>query len=1202
MGYRFIGSNRQIQGGHLATAKRDFNAHVEGQDYFHGAPDILMEPPLPILPTCYNVQTTLENLPFLITSNGTGFISIGDVARNVLGNYNVNSATTPTLDQAFTAAFADNRLQDGGIILLMAGEYTLDTPVTVPPGISIMGEIGGTIIIGEMNEQSMFIVQTTALATTIGGDSGGGEIDLESGAPLDDTRFFNLILADNLNGTVQMGGQPIATMTSVPMIQCEIGSSCTCEEVKFVGRVDNGPINGRSKTLCGVRTSGLGADPSSLTLKRCFFDGMLIAARFLPSNGDVDHLVVDKCRARTFGTEANPFPNNLEDECFVDMSLCNATLVDNYHVGYDPGGGLATVAACFVVETMGGGSSDVDIAIVGNEGGPSWATDIQALFVMPSGETVQATMTGNNWGSCVHNPWYVVVGTNDQAANHTAGDFMGEDAIDTLLNVNLYHPTTVVVTPGTYNVTTKTGGKNYNFVGCKIDNEYPVFELDVSSAVVDKLNNRYFDLGSSIKSIKLRSNVAVTANYHSVHLNWEDHDYVEADDCLFENVALYVPDITAACDCKRMVRVQNCQFYQTGDYSDNVSALLPKSDQVVLENCTFRGNGYVGGIGDAAGIGYTASQSTEPNILVKNCIMDLTGNTISSLSPTGSYRYFWVDLGNDGKVTFENTQILSDNTWTYNENISPVILGPGGFDFFVRLDANEIFIDKCTFNGPDQLKTVGILPYALPTIHVRPHTTFAFNESKIFGGALPLQVSQRADLSKLVKGNISIVNSEFSQAQWTAGPSISTQTLVDIDIDNDSFDLAEDLDPQVLISGNFFTQRSIPFGLVIPQIYHYFADQSYYDGQGVVQVYAPGYSVNVNNNKMFAQLGDSGSPMDHQAGIYVDNYYATSIQNAVAPRKVNIHNNTIDIVNFYEALDPTESVASVWLRSSVIQVHDNNISMYSVDFISPTGPVCCLIVDGEISMDEPYQDGLICDNIFSRRLMADGVPGSLVYAYILLTSTSGRGMVIDNSFDYDTIDFSDTTVVYDGTPDTDRWLVKRNKNQIETFNINTYAGVISNAYSPSTGLPIIKDENTTPTSSDGEISMQPVLPPSYSLELLGGVLGSDSDLYWGLSLFDVLPNGVRLVDAELTGEVYEELDAPTGIIYWDITGVTPGTIQREFDFISDTGPITRTITFGGADTYINNPEEQLRSELYGEDLQAETLHIWFTAITIRYKW
>ena len=261
--FPFTGSGRQKEGGELATRKQDFNAHYQGNGFRHTAPNIDMSPPIPSLGGA-TVQQTLEQITTLISSNGTGFISIGNADGYGIGTYNMNTVDTPTLANAFTAAFADDRLQNGGIILVLAGTYILTTPVTVPPGITIIGEVGGTLIIGEMTEQSMFIVSSAVKDFRIGGDSGSGTIPLSVGSNVEKVKFFNLMLSDNLNGTAASGG---TTMATVPIIALSNAANLELERVSFIGRINNGAVANRPKTYSAVSTVSGGSTGTTLTVK-----------------------------------------------------------------------------------------------------------------------------------------------------------------------------------------------------------------------------------------------------------------------------------------------------------------------------------------------------------------------------------------------------------------------------------------------------------------------------------------------------------------------------------------------------------------------------------------------------------------------------------------------------------------------------------------------------------------------------------------------------------------------------------------------------------------------------------------------------------------------------------------------------------------------------------------------------------------------
>jgi hypothetical protein len=351
--------------------------------------------------TATTVQGTFEELNTTSISSGSGFVSIG-ISGSTTGKYNVGDAATPTFESALAAAFADSRLSNGGIVLIMAGEYTLTTTVTIPPAVTLMGELAGTTIVGETTELPLFTINQTTDTTTIGADTGGGEVDLSAGAPADPVKLVNLILTDNSNSTIKSLGLPISTMKTVPMVNCQTASHLICEGVRFIGRVDYGGPANREKTLCAIGGySAGGSDSSKLTVRECYFDAMKIAIDFVPSGGDIDQLIVDKCNARTFGTE-NLGSTDPEDNCFVTFTQCNATLTDNYHVS-ESNGAADTALYCFVMENSGG-TSDIHVTITGNEGSPTTAGDRHILtYSTLSAPTTTAVpmIDGNTWGGYV---------------------------------------------------------------------------------------------------------------------------------------------------------------------------------------------------------------------------------------------------------------------------------------------------------------------------------------------------------------------------------------------------------------------------------------------------------------------------------------------------------------------------------------------------------------------------------------------------------------------------------------------------------------------------------------------------------------------------------------------------------------------------------------------------------------------------------
>ena len=229
---RFIGSGRQREGGFAAVHRQDFRAHTTGGDWRHTADQTDMNPSLSVLGGIFSsptVQGTLQLLANTFSTAGQGFITIGDGYD--MGDFNVGDPSTPSLHDAFNAAFASPRLQQGGVLLIKAGTYRLTQTVTVPQGMMIIGEGRGTVIISNTGEKAMFRIQKVDETFSVGELLATPQT---IGRGMDGNKFWNMVLADNLDGYITSGGIPVPTMQSVPMIQCEVGSVLEMDQMYFL--------------------------------------------------------------------------------------------------------------------------------------------------------------------------------------------------------------------------------------------------------------------------------------------------------------------------------------------------------------------------------------------------------------------------------------------------------------------------------------------------------------------------------------------------------------------------------------------------------------------------------------------------------------------------------------------------------------------------------------------------------------------------------------------------------------------------------------------------------------------------------------------------------------------------------------------------------------------------------------------------------
>jgi hypothetical protein len=1098
---KVIGSGRRIEGGKLVTYKQDFNAHCEGEDFFHNADHIKMNPVLPSL-SATDVQGTLEELQAVITSSGSGFISVGQIGGNV-GSYNAGAVSTPKLADALTAAFQDDRLQNGGIVLILAGKYKLENTVSVPAGVTIIGEDSGSIIDGQMLEQPMFRIEQGS-AVGIGGDSGSGDINLDAGSPLLGVRLANLVLADNLDGYIQSGGQPISSMQTTPMILCETSSYLVCDSVKFIGRVNNGPVSARAKTLKSIGYTNAGSTSSTLYLQNCFFDGMKIGFDFSPGNGNLDFLVVDNCRARTFGSESNPGDTTYQSNCFGLISNCNARLSDNYHIGAVSS--VPTVRAMFVVNAATGGT-DTKISLVNNSGGPTLSNAGMNILVDTTGSNLKTSRSGNNWGGSVQNDWFITVGASAPGGTSPSGDFIGRGAIDlvmALFGSSGIGPATVIVNPGSYNVTTNVAS-NLTFIGNKRGENYPVFNMQIATGV-DGFGNRVF-APAAIKSIRFKCYIADTAVYHSISIPVDGHLTI-IEDCIFSNCALTAnasnPGNQDGDPQKQGIVVKNCHFYQDNDYTDNISLYLPDTDTVLIEECIFRNNGFIGGIGDVPALSLS-STSTASNITIKNCIFSLNGGSIDNVSPVTDFNnYFFINTS-VGRVVIDGCQFLAEEDLTGYTGINNTMLNNGEYTKHIYISALDVYIKDSIFNGPEENYTLSAVSYTVPTLYIQPIRSLKFTNSRIVGGALPLQIGGSLAMSSTgTRGSIVVSGSDFQGANNSTR---GTFTLIDIDIDLNSFTSTSHVNSNIIITDNTFYQKVASATAQIPHSEFTGAD---YNVNGVIQVYAPFFDVDISNNKMVANLRATttvGSPYSHFTGIAVNNYNSVTLGAAstAIPFRVSIKDNKIKVRNSFSNASASTSSSAAWVRSCQMQIINNDFTFQNL--VATNAEFSgCLYLDNPASTSTAYSNGLVTGNIFSRR-NEDGSTTNLGRGYILVASTSGPGVIMNNSFSDSTYNNASTTLVEDNTTN-DTWRVSDNKRQQEALSIKGNAGMLGLGLT-STGIKVATGIIPSVTASNVNFTYQST---TTNVVFDYNDTGDDLTATWSIPLSGLLPSGVYVTN------------------------------------------------------------------------------------------
>ena len=1065
----YVGSGRAIEGGALAARKQDLNAHASGRAFRHNADHVDMSPQLSGVLADSDVQGTLEKMADLINTAGQGYITIGDGYDE--GDYNVGDPSTPSLHSAFIAAFANTRLQNGGVVLVKAGTYRLENKVSVPTGITIMGEPMGTIIISAItNNQAMFEVDEMPAQYNLGYDDTS---PITSDLSAQFNRFYNITLADNLDGYVKVGGNRIPTLdggvTRVPFISCKLGSYTVVERVSFIGLSTVGNPRVVSNRAIATNVTTPSSKPTTLIVENCYADGVMSAIEFKPTTGARNHLRVINNRFRFTGISTGIVR---DDWSCISMNMCNAHFEGNYMMGM-VGTGADQFLGITAIYVTSNAVSDSDVIInrIGNSGGIDvisgaayQLSEVRGFFwAAATPATIRGADIANTWGYGTNNSWSITIGDG----NISTGDLTGPAALDTaLLLVENNAPSTatatfsVLINSGTYELTRGgTSDQRARLIGAVTGTNsnsetMPVINVDIATGGYTVFTHPAAFVGWELRNLRFQIDAASEFQYIGTAPDDADTDDVAVvvDNCIFEDVGLQIQRIdssssTSARTTRKTLNINNCHFYQTGTFNDELSLHIPTGPDIIhVLDSTFNNYGYPLYIGDS--VGYIYSKPPNGQVLLDNCIFTMFNEADAVIVPPSPrvrqaplLGAIWVAIVPDNErysTTVRNCKFdgvaLNDSATTTSEDYTTIaadILATGDVTNLVEIHGRDIRIEACEINGPLQKFTTGGNAYPLPALNVRPGDGLHIDNCSIRGAlALQLEGSSFANaigaVDKWRSGAVcTISNSLFGAydglSDVGSGGTPISYTCIDFDLPNI---VAANIKvrPRVSVNNCVINNAAVPHASTTKPR-HTVNTGAAYNAAGVVQFYGQEWDFDFSNNTVLGYLPSADVGFDTYA-VVVDTYEgATTYTKAV-------------IVSDNQIFVECESAAGGWIYGALkvlatgTSITGNCFSYITSAAIAATIKVYITVGLSGVLLPGTFSSGIISGNNFLR--------GGDMYTGIV--ATGGVGLITGNTFELpgptSSVDDWFIGVNYDN------WEVNNNKNQSVSTLVRPWEGFV----------------------------------------------------------------------------------------------------------------------------------------------------------------
>jgi hypothetical protein len=343
--------------GRIAADLFDFHKHVDGTDFKHHAANIIAAPGVG---NATNVQTSIDNInAFIASLSGAGkaFVAIPDgynCYTNPAPNFYFNNAI-PSLSDFLIPLFAAivagsgipagyQRLAKGGVLYIPAGTYYIKTSVSIPPGITILGEGFGTKIINAtalnltLSPPQVNVSATPQPVFKILQDTDRFSVDYK----VDSERVFmfsratkllNFVIADNFIEPTLLGdvyyGLPQNTTGNSPLILQYQGSSLELFNVYMLGRAlaTTGVVSSATRFAIALDTASP-VTGTYLKISDSFIDGFSQPIKFNSSSGILDYLDISGSKIRSHGY-LDSDGTTAEKNTIIHMNDGNANIINN---------------------------------------------------------------------------------------------------------------------------------------------------------------------------------------------------------------------------------------------------------------------------------------------------------------------------------------------------------------------------------------------------------------------------------------------------------------------------------------------------------------------------------------------------------------------------------------------------------------------------------------------------------------------------------------------------------------------------------------------------------------------------------------------------------------------------------------------------------------------------------------------------------